>query len=60
LIVREALAQEIVDFMPEMIVSGISQANINQRRHQLERITQLELNPSPPDGHPLPDEGRID
>jgi O-methyltransferase involved in polyketide biosynthesis len=58
--VREALAQEIVDFMPEMIVSGIRQSNIKQRRQQLERITQLELNPSEPDGQPLPEEGSTD
>lgn len=45
LTVREALAQEIVEFLPEMIVSGIQQANMHQRRHQLERITQMELNP---------------
>ena len=43
LTVREALAQEIVEFLPEMIVSGVQQANMNQRRHQLERMTQMDL-----------------
>lgn len=43
LTVREALAQEIAEFLPEMIVSGIQQANMNQRRHQLERMTQIDL-----------------
>ncbi|MEM9006319.1 MAG: chaperonin family protein RbcX [Cyanobacteria bacterium P01_F01_bin.86] len=45
LTVREALAQEIAEFLPEMIVSGVQQANMHQRRHQLERITQMELKP---------------
>lgn len=45
LTVRESLAQEIAEFLPEMILSGIQQANINQRRHQLERMTQMELKP---------------
>ena len=45
LTVREALAEGIVEFLPEMIVSGVHQANMNQRRQQLERITQMELKP---------------
>lgn len=47
LTVREALAQEIVEFLPEMILSGIQQSNMNQRRQQLERMTQMELNSVP-------------
>lgn len=47
LTVREALAQEIVEFFPEMILSGIQQSNMNQRRQQLERMTQMELKSIP-------------
>lgn len=60
LTVREALASEIVDYLPEMIRSGISQANMNQRRQQLERMTQLEANPSHADTINLSEEGPID
>ena len=45
LTVREALAQGTAEFLPEMILSGVQQANMNQRRHQLERMTQMELKP---------------
>ena len=45
LTVREALATEIVEFLPEMVLSGVQQANMNQRKQQLERMTQMELNP---------------
>lgn len=45
--VREHIAEEVVDFLPEMVKSGIQQANMEQRRQHLERITQLSLsNPS--------------
>ena len=39
--VREHLAEEIVEFLPEMVQTGIQQANIEHRRQFLERITQL-------------------
>jgi hypothetical protein len=46
--VREHIAEEVLDFLPEMVKSGIQQANMEQRRQHLERITQLSLsNPSP-------------
>jgi RbcX protein len=41
LTVREHLVEEIVDFLPEMVRTGIQQANITQRRQQLERMTQM-------------------
>jgi hypothetical protein len=48
MIVREHLAQEVVDFLPEMVRSGIQQANMEHRKQHLERITQLDIsNPSP-------------
>lgn len=50
MIVREHLAQEVADFLPEMVCTGIQQANMEHRRQHLERITQLELsNPSRPE-----------
>jgi hypothetical protein len=50
MIVREHLAQEVCDFLPEMVRTGIQQANMEHRRQHLERITQLELsNPSRPE-----------
>ena len=45
-IVREHLAEEVADFLPEMVRAGIQQANMEHRRQHLERITQLDL-PSP-------------
>jgi hypothetical protein len=46
--VREHLAQEVADFLPEMVRNGIQQANMEHRRQHLERSTQLDIsNPSP-------------
>jgi 3-deoxy-D-manno-octulosonic-acid transferase len=46
--VREHIAEEVTEFLPEMVRAGIQQANTEQRRQHLERITQLSLsNPSP-------------
>ncbi|MBE9036081.1 RuBisCO chaperone RbcX [aff. Roholtiella sp. LEGE 12411] len=45
--VREHIAEEIAEFLPEMVCTGIQQANIEQRRQHLERITLIDtLNPS--------------
>ncbi|RCJ20694.1 chaperonin family protein RbcX [Nostoc sp. ATCC 43529] len=45
--VREHIAEEITEFLPEMVRTGIQQANMEQRRQHLERITQINLsNPS--------------
>ena len=41
--VREHLATEVTDFLPEMVRTGIAQANMEHRRQHLERITQLNL-----------------
>jgi DNA-binding SARP family transcriptional activator len=38
--VREHLAETILDFLPEMVKAGISQANTEHRRQLLERLTQ--------------------
>nr|AAA22029.1 unknown [synthetic construct] len=46
--VREHIAEEVAEFLPEMVRSGIQQANMEQRRQHLERVTHLSLsNPSP-------------
>lgn len=48
MIVREHLAHEVVDFLPEMVRTGIQQANMEHRKQHLERITQLDIsNPNP-------------
>ncbi|MEA5592857.1 RuBisCO chaperone RbcX [Rivularia sp. UHCC 0363] len=45
--VRQHLAEEVAEFLPEMVSTGIVQANMEHRRQHLERITQLDLsNPS--------------
>jgi hypothetical protein len=41
--VRENIAEEVAEFLPEMLLTGIQQANMEHRRHHLERITQLNL-----------------
>nr|UCU84228.1 chaperonin-like protein [Tenebriella curviceps RMCB17] len=43
MIVREHLAQEVADYLPEMVRSGIQQENMEHRRRYLEKITQLEI-----------------
>lgn len=52
--VREHLATEVTDFLPEMARSGIAQANMEHRRQHLERITQLHL-PEPSTDTLLPE-----
>lgn len=42
LTVREHLANEICEFLPEMVRTGIQQANMQHRRQQLERMTQFD------------------
>jgi 3-deoxy-D-manno-octulosonic-acid transferase len=45
--VREHIAEEITEFLPEMVRTGILQANMEQRRQHLERITRIDAsNPS--------------
>ena len=46
--VREHIAREIAEFLPEMILTGIQQSNMEKRRQHLERSTQLNFsNPRP-------------
>lgn len=39
--VRQHIAEEVTEFIPEMVVTGIQQANIEHRKKHLERITQM-------------------
>ncbi|QOV21785.1 RuBisCO chaperone RbcX [Anabaenopsis elenkinii] len=48
--VREHIAAEVAEFLPEMVCTGIRQANIQQRRQHLERMTQIDT--SDPSPHP--------
>lgn len=43
LTVREHLAQEVMDSLPEMVRSGLQDANMQHRKQHLERMTQLHL-----------------
>lgn len=46
--VREHIAVEVAEFLPEMVLTGIQQANMEQRRQHLERITLIDTShPSP-------------
>jgi len=48
--VRQFLAEEVADFLPEMVRAQIQQTNMQHRRQHLERITQL--SPAEPSTHP--------
>ncbi|HIK43465.1 MAG TPA: chaperonin family protein RbcX [Leptolyngbyaceae cyanobacterium M65_K2018_010] len=39
--VRQHIAEEVGEFLPEMVLTGIQQANMDHRRRYLERATQL-------------------
>ncbi|MEM9090182.1 MAG: chaperonin family protein RbcX [Cyanobacteria bacterium P01_F01_bin.53] len=39
--VRQHLAEEIAEFLPEMLTTTIQQANIEHRKKQLEKMTQM-------------------
>jgi hypothetical protein len=58
LTVREHVAEELADYLPEMLRTGIQQANLQQRTQQLERMTQTdpEATRYHPEQNPIPDE----
>ncbi len=56
LTVREHLAQEVCDWLPEMVRAGIQQANMEHRRHHLERMTQFSFSEANPSGEPRSDD----
>ncbi|WP_330204244.1 RuBisCO chaperone RbcX [Cyanobacterium sp. Dongsha4] len=45
LTVREDLAEQVLEFLPEMVKTNITQSNIEHRRHLLERLTQTQSLP---------------
>ena len=49
MIVREHIAEEVTEFLPEMVRTGIKQANMEHRRQHLERITQFDVQTSTPE-----------
>jgi hypothetical protein len=42
LTVREHIADQLADYLPEMVRTGVQQANLQQRTQQLERMTQVD------------------
>ncbi|MBW4658536.1 MAG: chaperonin family protein RbcX [Drouetiella hepatica Uher 2000/2452] len=42
LTVREHIAEQVADYLPEMLRTGVQQANMQQRAQQLERMTQVD------------------
>ena len=59
--VREHIANEVSDFLPEMIRAGIQQANTEHRRQHLERITQLNMSiPSSESEEPATSDPNLD
>jgi CRISPR/Cas system CMR subunit Cmr4 (Cas7 group RAMP superfamily) len=42
LTVREHIAEELADYLPELLKTGIQEANLQQRTQQLERMTQVD------------------
>jgi RbcX protein len=59
--VREHIANEVTDFLPEMIRTGIQQANTEHRRQHLERITQLNMSiPSSESEEPATSDPNLD
>ncbi len=59
--VREHIANEVSEFLPEMIRIGIQQANTEHRRQHLERITQLNMSiPSPESEEPAASDPNLD
>ena len=49
LTVRESLAVSLADFLPDMLRSGMSEANLRQRSQQLERMTQVSVEGESPE-----------
>jgi len=40
MIVRDSIAEQTLEFLPEMVTSGLKQDNLTHRRHLLERLTR--------------------
>ncbi|AFY36624.1 chaperonin family protein RbcX [[Leptolyngbya] sp. PCC 7376] len=48
LTVREDLAGEVLEFLPEMVLTQIKQSNADHRRSLLERLTRVDLSSTDP------------
>ena len=48
MIVREHIAEEVTEFLPEMVRTSIKQTNMEHRRQHLERMTQLDVQTTSP------------
>jgi len=46
LTVRQDLAEQVLEFIPEMVKVGIDKSNIEHRRHLLERLTKCQFSAS--------------
>lgn len=44
--VRNSMAEQILEFIPEMVMTGVKQDNLTHRRHLLERLTRSSDNTS--------------
>jgi hypothetical protein len=53
--VRQHMAEEVADFLPEMVRTSIQQSNMEHRRQHLERITQLTTSEPPAQSEQQPD-----
>ncbi len=49
LTVRETLAEDLADYLPEMLRSEMANSNIKQRSSQLERMTQVSMDGDHPE-----------
>lgn len=59
--VREHIAEEVTEFLPEMVLTGIQKANIEKRRQHLERITRIDTyQPSPQAEQPTNSDPNLD
>jgi hypothetical protein len=55
LTVREHVVEELADYLPEMLRTSMQQANMEQRREQLQRMTQFDLSQSTSESSDLED-----
>ena len=41
--VRDSMAEQTLEFIPEIVIAGVKQDNLTHRRHLLERLTRSQL-----------------
>lgn len=57
LTVRDDIADQIADFLPQMLRTAIAESNTNYRRQVLERLTQTAAKPDLPTEPPISPDG---